>query len=74
MTRIFAACLVTAAALIAAPPAGADPDQLVPYCSGGQTPMDSNCRLMPDQMVTDNAPGANPDVPLGTNPGEEPAT
>jgi hypothetical protein len=23
-------------------------------------------------MFTDDAPGANPDVPLGTNPGEQP--
>jgi len=72
MTRIFAACLVAAAALIAAPQAAADPDQLVPYCSGDQTPMDVRCRPMPDQVFTDDAPGANPDVPLGTNPDLEP--
>jgi hypothetical protein len=72
MTRIFAACLVAAAALIAAPQAAADPDQLVPYCSGDQTPMDASCRPMPHQVFTDDAPGANPDVPLGTNPDLEP--
>jgi hypothetical protein len=72
MTRIFAACLVAAAALIAAPQAAADPDQLVPYCSGDQTPMDATCRPMPHQVFTEDAPGANPDVPLGTNPGAEP--
>jgi hypothetical protein len=72
MTRIFAACLVAAAALIAAPQAVADPDQLVPYCSGDQTPMDASCRPMPHQVFTDDAPGANPDVPLGTNPDLEP--
>jgi hypothetical protein len=71
MTRIFAACLVAAAVLAGAPPAAADPDQLVPYCSGDQTPMDSNCRPMPHQVFTEDAPGANPDVPLGTNPGEQ---
>jgi hypothetical protein len=70
--RIFAACLVAAAALIAAPQAAADPDQLVPYCSGDQTPMDTSCRPMPHEVFTDNAPGANPDVPLGTNPDVEP--
>ena len=74
MTRIFAACLVAAAALIAAPHAAADPDQLVPYCSGDQTPVDNNCRAMPHQVFTHDAPGANPGVPLGTNPGVEPAT
>jgi hypothetical protein len=72
MTRIFAACLVAAAALIAAPHAAADPDQLVPYCSGDQTPMDASCRPMPHQVFTEDAPGANPDVPLGTNPDLEP--
>jgi hypothetical protein len=72
MTRIFAACLVAAAALIAVPQAAADPADLVPYCSAGQTPMDNNCRPMTDQPFTNNAPGANPDVPLGTNPGSEP--
>ena len=70
---MFAACLLAAAAvLIGAPHAAADPDQLVPYCSGDQTPMDANCRPMPNQVFTDDAPGANPDVPLGINPGDEP--
>jgi hypothetical protein len=46
MTRIFAACLLLAAALLGAPHAVADPEQHVPYCSGDQTPMDDNCRTM----------------------------
>ncbi|AGB25515.1 hypothetical protein Mycsm_05317 [Mycobacterium sp. JS623] len=74
MTRIFAACLVAAVALIGAPAASADPDQLVPYCSGDQTPMNATCRPMPHQVFTEDATGANPDVPLGTNPGEQPLT
>jgi hypothetical protein len=54
-----------------AAPAGADPEDLVPYCSGEQTPMDSNCRISPSQVFTnDQAPGANPEVPLGTGSGE----
>jgi predicted component of type VI protein secretion system len=69
-----AACLVTAAALVAAPQAVADPDQLVSYCSGDQTPMDTSCRPMPHQVFTEDALGANPNVPLGTNPGEQPLT
>jgi hypothetical protein len=72
---MFMACLLTAAVvLVGAPQAAADPDQLVPYCSGDQTPMDASCRPMPHQVFTEDAPGANPDVPLGTNPGEQPLT
>ena len=76
MTRMFAACLLAVAAvLVGAPQAAADPADLVPYCSGDQTPMDDNCREMPSQVFThdsDGSSGANPQVEFGTNPGEEP--
>ncbi len=41
--------------------------------------MDNNCREMAQQVFTNDDGvgdwvGANPDVPLGTNPGVEPAT
>jgi len=63
-----------AAAVLGAPQAGADPEILVPYCSGDETPMNSNCQYAPDgQGYSDSAPGANPDVPLGLTPGVEPA-
>ena len=52
--------------------AAADPADLVPYCSGDQTPMDDNCRPMSHQVFTHDAPGADPDVPLGITPGEDP--
>ena len=54
----------------------ADPADLVPYGSGDQTPMDNNCREMPSQVFThsDSGSGANPDVPVGTDPGVQPAT
>jgi len=67
--------MVAAATVFGAPTAAADPADLVPYCSGDQTPMDDNCRQMPSQVFThdsDGAPGANPQVEIGTNPGEEP--
>ncbi|MBI3217476.1 MAG: hypothetical protein HYZ38_26985 [Mycobacterium sp.] len=67
-----ASCIVTV--IVGAPMATADPQDLVPWCSGDQTPMDTNCRVAPTQEFTDAAPGANPDVPLGVNPGQVPAT
>ncbi len=73
MTRILAACLLTAAALIAAPAAAADPQDLVPYCSGDQTPMDNNCRSMPHQVFTHGS-GVDPELPSGLDPGNEPVT
>lgn len=76
MRRIIAACLMaTAAAAFSTPIAAADPADLVPYCSGDQTPMDSNCRQGPSQVFTRDSEGiggANPQVGFGTNPGEEP--
>jgi hypothetical protein len=73
MTRIVAACLVTAAALVVAPQAGADPADLIPYCSGDQTAMDDNCRPMAHQEFTHGS-GVDPDLPSGLDPGNEPVT
>jgi hypothetical protein len=73
MTRSTAllAAFAVAAAIVGAAPATAEPQDLVPYCSGEQTPMDSNCRIAPSQVFNDaTAPGANPGVPLGTGSGE----
>ncbi len=74
MRRILAACLIAAAATVTGggAQAVADPEELVPYCSGDQTPMDNNCRLTPSQVFTHDFPGANPQTGYGTNPGEEP--
>jgi hypothetical protein len=74
MTRMLAAGLLMVAAVIGAAQASADPEILVPYCSGDQTPMNNNCQYAPDgQGYMDSAPGANPDLPLGLTPGVEPA-
>jgi hypothetical protein len=73
MTRIAAmlGALGVAAAIAFAAPAGAEPEDHVPSCSGDQTPMDNNCRVSPSQIFThDQGPGANPEVPLGTGSGE----
>ncbi len=74
MRQFVAACLLAAAATVGVPNAQADPADLVPYCSGDQTPMDSNCRPSPSQEFTHDTDGANPQVGLGTNPGVEAAT
>ena len=73
MGRLVAAALLAcAAALGAAGPAAADPADLVPFCSGDQTPMDSNCRAAPSQIFTHGDSGVSPDLPYGLNPGEVP--
>ena len=75
MTRTVTACLLAMAAiLIAAPQASADPQDLLPYCSGDQTPMDTNCRTMAHQEVTHNGSGLSPGLPNGLDPGNEPVT
>lgn len=57
---------------IAAAPASADPQDLVPYCSGDQTPMDSNCRPAPSQIATHEGSGLSPNLPSGLTPDQEP--
>lgn len=73
MARFWIGGLLVAAAILGAPTAVADPEIHVPYCSGDETPMNSNCQNAPTQGYEEGAPGANPDVPLGLNPGAEPA-
>ena len=73
MARLLVAGLLIAAAGIGAPTATADPEILVPYCSGDQTPIDSNCQPAPDQVFGEDAPGANPELPTGVDPGLAPA-
>lgn len=75
MRRAALRCLITAVAAVAtasgiacAPNAGADPRDWVPWCSGNQTPADSNCREAENHDAGGNAPGANPNIPLGVNP------
>ena len=74
MTKMLVAALVALPALIGVPHAAAEPEDHVPYCSAGQSPMNSNCRPAPNQETSDGgSPGANPDLPTGLNPGVTPA-
>ncbi|MFY1621042.1 hypothetical protein [Micromonospora sp. WMMD736] len=71
--RTVIACLVAVGLLVAAPQAAADPDDLVPFCGAGETQADDGCRPPPQQRdVVESWPGANPDLPVGTNPGSQP--
>ena len=74
MGRFVAAALLACFAVLgtAASRATADPSDHVPYCSGDQTPMDYACRVAPSQVVTHGEAGTSPDLPFGTNPGDEP--
>lgn len=73
--RLAALLATTAAvlAIVAAPIAAADPQDLVPMCSGDETAFDDNCRQSPSQVFTHDNPGANPNTPVGVNPDEVPA-
>jgi hypothetical protein len=65
--------MAAGAAAAGAPTAAADPADLVPYCSGDQTPMDSYCRPSPSQEFTHDSPGADPQVGIGPSPDDDPA-
>jgi uncharacterized membrane protein len=70
VTRVFAACLLAAAvagSAVSAPAAAADPQDLLPYCSGDQTPMDNNCRPRAHQEFTHGS-GLDPTLPSGLDP------
>jgi hypothetical protein len=71
--RTLVGALLVAAGIAVAAPAGADPADLVPYCTGSQTPMDSNCRAAPSQGAVEPQSGLSPDLPFGLNPGGVPA-
>ncbi len=73
---VFAATMVAAlagTALVGAPIAAADPNDWVPYCTAGQIPEPGECLPAPNSVYIDDAPGANPEIPLGLNPELVPA-
>ncbi|MDA4084860.1 hypothetical protein MHAS_03408 [Mycolicibacterium hassiacum DSM 44199] len=61
-------CAPVGAVLLCAPVATADPQDLMPWCSGDQTPVDDNCRPMAHQEFTHGS-GLDPDLPGGLDPG-----
>lgn len=71
MIRFVAAALL--AAIISAPSAAADPEILVPACSGGQIAQAGECVAVNlfDGLFGD-APGANPGFPAGLTPQNQP--
>jgi hypothetical protein len=73
MAKFWLVCALTVMGVLAAPQAAAEPADLVPYCSGDPTPMDSNCRATLSQVFTHDGWGVSPDLPFGTNPDEQPA-
>ncbi|MEI7717824.1 MAG: hypothetical protein WCI78_17355 [Mycobacterium sp.] len=73
MTKVSIAGLLLVAALTASPTAVADPEDLEPYCTGGQMPDTGECLLQPQSVYIDDATGANPQVPTGLDPGSVPA-
>lgn len=62
------AVLAVVAACAGSPAAAADPEILEPYCTSGQVPTTDACKPAPDEVYVNNAPGADPDVPLGLDP------
>ena len=68
MTRLSIAGLLMLAALLGAATAAADPEDLEPYCTGGQVPETGECLLQPQSVYIDDAPGANPQMPVGLDP------
>lgn len=64
----FTAATLLGLSLLAAAPAAADPNDLVPYCTSGQVPTNGECKPQPDGPMVDNAPGANPGLPMGIDP------
>ncbi|MGI9126278.1 MAG: hypothetical protein ACR2JM_16245 [Mycobacterium sp.] len=72
MIRSSAAGLLVLA-FLAAPAASADPQDLEPNCSSGQEPATGACTQQPGGVYTNDAPGADPLVPMGVSPDSVPA-
>ncbi len=67
----FVAAGIFAAAVLTAPAAGADPQILVPGCDG-QVAQSGACTANPLEGFFGDALGANPNIPLGLTPLNQP--
>jgi hypothetical protein len=68
----FVATPLVAAALVSAPVAAADPEILVPGCTGGQNPQAGECNPNPLEGLFGDAVGASPNIPVGLTPQNQP--
>lgn len=73
LPRVLTALILIVIASVGAPIAAADPDDWVPYCTSGQIPEPGECLPVPNSVYIDDAPGANPEIPMGLNPEMVPA-
>lgn len=73
MKLFWAAGVMAMAALLAAPHSAADPEDFEPYCTNNQVPELGACKPLPGTVYVDDAPGANPQIPIGLNPESVPA-
>lgn len=71
MMRPLSAVLLVSA-FACAPAAGADPEILMPGCTGGQVPQAGACAAESSEIDLGDAPGANPNVGVGLTPGQLP--
>lgn len=69
MIRLAAALAM--ASIVCAPVAAADPEDLLPVCSG-QVAEPGECRPNPLEGFFGDALGANPNIPLGLTPLNQP--
>ena len=70
--RLSLAGVLAVAALLSAPMATADPTDLEPYCTGGQTPLFGLCKMQTTDPDLDTT-GLDPEVATGLNPEMFPA-
>lgn len=74
----MATAALLAVAVLTAPAAGADPNDLVPQCTGGQVAQAGECIAAPAEEFNPlegffgDAPGGNPNTPAGLTPQFQP--